>query len=518
LKAPQRKRNKEGGQAILLVVVAMSIFLFGAVGLAIDGSHLYAQRQMAQAAADAAAQAGILSVFNGSNQVGAHAFSTGGSFTCATSDARTPCYYAQVMNGFNGTGDTVTIDFPSAATVGVPTGTLSTSDPVNLLRVTIQRQVNTTLLGMLGTSVSTIGASGTAAIVSVLAPVPIIITHPTNPGTFAGNGNITIKICGGPRRSIQVNSSNSGTQAISGNSNIVDLTQAGPNDPGNCTTGTGADFGDFGGPSSPLFQLAPASDVHYVQPASPIDDPLANVNPPTKPSTSRTGPYLHLAAGVSGTVPTTYVSSGTVSCPSANSPGGCDFFLPGDYPSGISASGSNNYISYFFPGIYYMDSNGFVGGSHGNMNMYPGANADTSANGTGGGMLVYNTGTGLFIVGSNGSANLVGSDATSVYRGILFFEDRSAPANTTKNTQAHILGGNSSMSLTGTIYITNSLSIMQTTPSQYQLLQLQGGGGSNTLIQGEIIASQLLLGGSGTIKMRLNPAPTTVLRQVALVN
>jgi Flp pilus assembly protein TadG len=498
----------------------MSIFLFGAVGLAVDGSHLYAQRQMAQAAADAAAQAGILSIFDGSNSVSGntHGFSTGSSFTCATSDARTPCYYAQTMNGFNAATDTVTVDFPSAATVGVPTGTLSGIDPVNLLRVTIRRPVSTTLMGMLGTSASTIAASGTAAIVSIVSPVPIIVTHPTNPGSFASNGGITIQICGGPKRSIQVNSSNSATQAISGTSNIVDLSHAGPLDPGNCTTGTGADFGDFGGPGSPLFQLSAGTAGHYVQPASPIDDPLASVNPPSKPTTTRTGPYLSLSAGGTGTVPTTYVSSGTVSCPTSTTPGGCDFFLPGDYPSGILAKGNNNYVSYFFPGVYYMDSKGFVGGPHGNMNMYPGANPDTSVNGTGGGMLVYNTGTGLFIIGANGSANLVGSDSTSVYKGILLFEDRSAPANTTKNTQAHILGGNSTMSLTGTIYITNSLSIMQATPSQYQLVQLQGGGGNNTLIQGEIIASQLLLGGNGTIVMNLNPAATTPVRQVALVN
>jgi len=38
-------------------VVAMSILLIGALGLAIDGGQMYAHRQMAQAAADAAAQA-----------------------------------------------------------------------------------------------------------------------------------------------------------------------------------------------------------------------------------------------------------------------------------------------------------------------------------------------------------------------------------------------------------------------------------------------------------------------------
>ena len=67
-------RNKsEGGQAVLLVIAAMSIFLLGAVGLSVDGSHLYAQRQAAQAAADASAVAGIMSIFDGTN-TGTNAF------------------------------------------------------------------------------------------------------------------------------------------------------------------------------------------------------------------------------------------------------------------------------------------------------------------------------------------------------------------------------------------------------------------------------------------------------------
>ena len=42
----------EEGQAVILAAVAMSIFLIGAIGLGVDGSHLYAQRQMAQTAAE----------------------------------------------------------------------------------------------------------------------------------------------------------------------------------------------------------------------------------------------------------------------------------------------------------------------------------------------------------------------------------------------------------------------------------------------------------------------------------
>jgi Flp pilus assembly protein TadG len=505
-----------------LVVVALSVFLIGAAGLAIDGSHMYAQRQMAQAAADAAAQAGILSVFDGTNGVAGntHGFATS-TFTCAASDARTPCYYAQTMNGFNAASDVVTVDFPSAATVGVPTGSLSASDPVNLLRVTVQRTVDTTLMRLLGPTTSTIRASGTAGIIDVTSPVPIIITHPTNPSTFSSNGNITIQICGGPQRSIQVNSSNSGTQSVSGNSNIVDLTYAGPlNTSFTCGTpgagSYGADFGDFGGPGSPLFNLpnSTTNAVHYVQPASPIDDPLASVPVPPRPATTRTAP-IHVADGGTTSALSPYFT-GTATCPTSTHPGGCDFFLPGDWTGGITATGSNNYTAYFFPGIYYTDSVGFQGGSNGNMQMLPGANNDTSAHGTGSGMLVYNTGTGVFKVGSNAGATLVGSDATSDYKGILLFQDRSAPAHITKNTDDHIIGGGGALALTGTIYINNSSSVV--TGSHYQLVQLQGGGGSGTQIFGEIITNELVLGGSGTINMNLNPAAITPVRQVALVN
>ena len=85
----------------------MSIFLLGALGFAIDGSQLYAHRQMAQAAADAAAQGGILSIFRGTNATASTPFGTGSPatpFTCTTTDGKTPCAYAR-LNGFGGTTD-----------------------------------------------------------------------------------------------------------------------------------------------------------------------------------------------------------------------------------------------------------------------------------------------------------------------------------------------------------------------------------------------------------------------------
>lgn len=533
-KAVQKKKS-EAGQAVLIVVAAISIFLLGAVGLAVDGSHLYAQRQAAQSAADAAAQAAIVSVFNGTNS---GSLASASPYWCTTSDSTSPCVYAR-MNGFgvNATSTNCTSVTPANDCIyvepnpsGVTVSNLSNAFPINLVRVTITRPVGMTLMRMLGLTSAAVSANATAAIVDIMSPVPILVTHPTNPKTFSFNGGVTIQICGGPGRSIQVNSTNGTTQNVSGSSNLVDLSKAGPNDPGNCTTGTGAGFGDAGGPAAPLFNLSCVNDtiatcsassgVYYQGATDFIDDPLANVAPPDEPTAfPRSGPYLHLNAGSTGSVPTQYVSSGQVTCPSANSPGGCDFFLPGDYANGITASGSNNYLAYFFPGVYYTRSTGFIGGANGTMAMYPGASPDTSSTpcGTGSGMLVYNTGSGLFIVGKNAGASLLGSDPSSCYKGILFFQDRNAPAHTTKNTDDHIIGGGGALQLSGTIYINNSLSVMNADPTHYQLVQLQGGGGNNTLIQGEIIVNELLLGGNGTIRMNLNPAALAPVHQIALV-
>src|SRR5438132_13964468 len=101
MKLKDKKRKAEKGQAILLVVVAMAIVLVGGLGLAIDGSQLYAHSQMAQAAADAAAMAGIMSMFQGVNTISTNPakFSTAATFTCTTTDAQLPCRYAR-LNGF----------------------------------------------------------------------------------------------------------------------------------------------------------------------------------------------------------------------------------------------------------------------------------------------------------------------------------------------------------------------------------------------------------------------------------
>ena len=136
------------------------------------------------------------------------------------------------------------------------------------------------------TSFTTVTATATAAIVDVFAPIPIIVLHPTLNDAFQLQGNPAITICGGPTKSIQVNSGNTTEASHCRQRNYRSL-HAGPKELGDCTLGTGADLrGVSAKPSTP-----PSGNVTwvrrtYVQPASPIRDPLASVNPPPVPATA----------------------------------------------------------------------------------------------------------------------------------------------------------------------------------------------------------------------------------------
>jgi hypothetical protein len=496
------------GQAILLIVVAMGIVVLGALGLAVDGSQYYTQRTMAQAAADGAAEAGIMSIFNGTNTSGSAQFATNASITCSATYAQTPCAYAK-LNGFGTADDTVLVEFnPTVTATGV---TLSGSDPTNLIRVTITRTFQTSFMRMLGASSASIKAAGTAAIVLQTAAIPIIITHPSMVGALAMNGNPNITICGGANRSIQVNSTSS-TALTVGNNPTVDLSRAGKDDLlGDCSLGTGGDFANRGGPTSfsGTLLLGTRPGV-YVQPAAIINDPLSGVPQPTPPGTA--GATVSLPAGAPA------VACG---CPAGQD---CTLFMPGNYssPNGLSVK---NTWALFAPGIYYISGGGF------NMQSNSGASMATTSctsittpvpsPSTGNGMMVFNTGNGSGDIfsfdanaGTKGSITLVGSDSGSTYQGILFFEDRTASAHSAN--KAHSLQGGATISLRGTIYITNTRPIMVGDATQYQTLSIQGNPSGTTTVIGEIITSNLTLGGSGTIRMQLNPT-TSVVREVALV-
>lgn len=207
--------NRESGQAIILVQVALSLFLLGALGLGIDGAQLYVQRQMAQAAADAAAQSAIMSIMRGTNSTSAHPFSTGSSFTCtvppAALDQRTPCVYAQ-DNGFGTSADTVTISFPASIA-----GATLASVPTPAVSVTVQRVVNSSLIRFFGIASSTIKAKASAGIMSSVPADCLYVLDPSAKNALnVSNGASVTMNCG-----ITVDSNNTTAASIIGGASLT---------------------------------------------------------------------------------------------------------------------------------------------------------------------------------------------------------------------------------------------------------------------------------------------------------
>jgi uncharacterized membrane protein len=106
-------RGRESGQVMLFVLLALGLFLVGSIALAVDLSHLWFQRQAAQAAADAACTAGamdLLLVQTNNITAGPYPghFTPGTSLSCTSTTPNStgsgttnpaPCVYA-ALNGF----------------------------------------------------------------------------------------------------------------------------------------------------------------------------------------------------------------------------------------------------------------------------------------------------------------------------------------------------------------------------------------------------------------------------------
>ena len=566
------KRNREKGQAVPLLVIALSLVLVGGMGLAIDAGNLYQQTQLAQVAADAAATASIISIYQGVDVVGAtHYFSTASSFNCtAGTDAKLPCVYAR-MNGFGLTAiDTVTVDFPTCTGSPDPCGyqsKLSTQFTPNQIRVTITRTASNSIIQMLGSASTTaVRAVGVAGIVEVQSPTPIIITHPTYPNTLSLNGTTTLQICGGPTRSIQVNSSNA--TAFDPSGGTVELKYAGPNGNAACTQLAGADFGVFGGDTTKPSEVS-LGGGHYLPHSSPIPDPFINVveagyagstangSPPVRPSDA---------------LAPTHINFGDGSCQNAGASSvGCWVFHPGLYRDAVYSrglqvhnwgSGSTTY-ALFEPGLYYVEHTptgpapagvdftqttgannvDYLGNTLNNNVMCTVAPAGQPTwcqqnTDTGYGVLFYDTGpqgstygsnpSGGFNVGTQANVVLTGPTKTMLnahgdtvpgppYYNILFWEDRNANAHT--GTTEHIMGtGNGCFTMNkASLYITNKREDMIVTPTHYQAVSFAGTPCSGTKNQGDIIVGTLEIKGNSTIIMNLEPAGFTYLDQVALI-
>jgi hypothetical protein len=306
-----RRARSERGQAFLLIVVVVAMLLLGVLGLGTDYGQVWAHRQMAQGAADAACQAAAADLFL--NAVDPEAESTygidfswiGSSFTCGSKPNSVPCKYAS-LNGYSGSH--VSVSFPTSLP-GVPpvaSGFGAIAHPYVQVSITYPVTLFFTKL-VSSNSTFNMSAKASCGLNPVELPIPLLVLHHTASGALSVGGAASINILGGPNRSIQVNSNS--TTAVS--VGAVNLSNAGP-------SGTGADFAVFGGPTTKPAGVNVGTTGHWVVPASPVGDPWVIIAAPSVPST----------AGAATPVPFTVNG-----CPD---PVGCVEFTGGNYTGCIS--------------------------------------------------------------------------------------------------------------------------------------------------------------------------------------
>jgi len=315
-----RRWSPQQGQAFLIIVILIAFFLLAVLGLATDYSQVWAHRQMAQGAADAACQAGAADVFlKGTDPTASTDFPgldfswIGSTFDCSALPNSVPCKYAS-FNGYSGSN--VSVSFPSSlpGVSGIPSGFPTIGSPY--IKVTVTDPV-ATYFTRIASSIKTVNvkASASCGLSAVITPVPLVVLHRTASPSFQVNGSASVTILGGPPRSIQVDSSSSTAVGVG----TVDLHLAGPG-------GSGADFAVFGGPTAKPAGVNVGTSGNWIHGANPLGDPFAAVSAPTRPT----------GTGSAGSAkPVTYKTNG---CPDTN---GCIEYSAGDYTS--CSTGSISY-------------------------------------------------------------------------------------------------------------------------------------------------------------------------------
>jgi Putative Flp pilus-assembly TadE/G-like len=313
----RRSRRKEAGQTLIPIIIMIGLFLLAMLGVAMDYSQLWAHRQMAQAAADAACQAGAADLYldavdpSASDLGGLGDFGwIGKPFDCTTGADTPPCKYA-AFNGY--TGKNVSVSFPASLAPAIPALPPSLTTAFPYIKVTVSDAVPMSFSRIVAPNPTvTITAAAACGVNPVSMPTPLVILHQTATPAMSVGGSAKVIILGGPQRSIQINS-NSTTALTVG---TVDLSKGGPNN-------TGSDLALFGGPVNQPAGVNIGSTGHYIPHSIPLGDPFATYSAPSKPNTG--GSAFAVPFWVNG-------------CPD---PFGCVEFTPGDYTS-CTAGGNIN--------------------------------------------------------------------------------------------------------------------------------------------------------------------------------
>jgi hypothetical protein len=306
--------SSQRGQAFLVIIVFVCLFLLAMLGVATDYTQIWARRQMVQVAADAACQAGAADLYVNSVNTGAPG--TGGltsfawipssagtgAFTCNSNSGSPPCVYA-ARNGYSGSN--VSVSFPASIS-GVNALPTNLATPVPYIQVTVTDSVPMQFTQLVTNNPTVnISAKASCGVAPVNEPIPMVILHQTASSALTVTGTAKVTVLGGPQRAIQIDSSSTTAVNVNTTADTIDLHLAGPSN-------NGADFAVFGGPTSQPAGIDTGSGK-YIYPSIPIGDPFAATPAPTPPPAKGTA---------------TPVPFGINGCPDPN---GCVEFTAGDY-------------------------------------------------------------------------------------------------------------------------------------------------------------------------------------------
>jgi Flp pilus assembly protein TadG len=572
---PIGKWRRQTGQTLIIVVIAVAVFLLAVVGLAVDFSHLWLHRQMAQGAADAACQAGAMDLLD--NATGASVnpgFVIGNDLTTCnglttqvgSTPPAVPCWYA-AQNGYDSAGgatlppntesNNVAIKFLTSIS-GVTPPPSSLAGPKPYMRVDVTDRVKVFFSALLtGSKTQDVVATAKCGLVLSTSPIPIVVLHPTMKDAFNISGTPAVKIYGGPTQSVQVNSdfTGSGDAANIGGTSNLDLTQGGP-------AHTGSDFGVFGDPSTETACATPTSTncwfpgttSHWFH-SSPISDPFQAYPTPSSPGVGGTcfngaSPHVCFETVTCCDLAGNKITDAThdQECPVDFSDTGhnCTRFYPGSYSDNSMQLSNANAL--FVPGLYYMSGTGPNKGLQLGSNTL--ARPSALPGDSSGGVTFFFTGTATLNVGAQSGlgwtsssfppASFDTSSPVAVRCPGGDPPDPPLPATFDGNvflgpcTGAY-LGGSATSPARGLVFFQDRSvpnagtlggggglllagSIYYHQLSSYgSIFQLNGHSGSDTRVLGNIIVDQLNLGGGGSINMVLNPNSVFSILKVQLL-
>ena len=178
-----QRRSSQHGQTLIPIVIFIGLFLMAMLGVAADYTQVWAHRQMAQGAADAACEAGAADLYLNAvdpilfrDRMDCKASVGSAPILIAPATSSPPCRYAS-LNGYSGAS--VHVSFPSSLPGVAPLPTaLATAHPY--VEVTITDPVSMSFTKMVGAaSTVSIKAKAGCGVTPITVPVPLVVLHQT---------------------------------------------------------------------------------------------------------------------------------------------------------------------------------------------------------------------------------------------------------------------------------------------------------------------------------------------------